>query len=47
MTIPENISLIQRGRHLNQQEKEIFIKPLTKDFREKLCSDELVGRAEI
>ncbi len=41
------IGLARKSRTYKTTPKKIFIKPLTKDFREKLCSDKLVGRAEI
>jgi hypothetical protein len=41
------VGLARKSKTYKTTPKEIFIKPLTKDFREKLCSDELVGRAEI
>lgn len=39
--------LVRDGKHYKTTPKKIFVKPLTKDFRRVLCSDELVGRAEI
>jgi hypothetical protein len=39
--------LVRKGRSYKTTPKDIFVKPLTKRFREILCSDELVGRTEI
>lgn len=41
------IGLVRKGHTYKTTPKEIFVKPLIKDFREKLCSDGLVGRTEI
>lgn len=43
----KGIGLARKGRTYKTTPKEIFVKPLTKDFREALCSDGLVGRTEI
>jgi len=38
--------LVRAGQTYSTRPKKIFIKPLVKNFRELLCSDELVGRAQ-
>ncbi len=39
--------LVRKGKTYATSPKMIFVKPLTKRFKETLCSDELVGKAEI
>ena len=38
--------LVRKGKSYNTTPKMIFVKPLVKDFRSLLCSDELKGRVE-
>ena len=38
--------LVRAGRTYTTSPKKIFIKPLVKNYRELLCSDELVGRVQ-
>ncbi len=38
--------LVRKGRSYKTSEKMIFVKPLAKDFRSLLCSDQLEGRVE-
>ncbi|MCP3921228.1 MAG: DUF4338 domain-containing protein [Desulfobacterales bacterium] len=39
--------LVRKGKTYTTNPKMIFVKPLTKKFRDILCSGELVGRSEI
>lgn len=36
--------LVRKGKNYNTSPKKIFIKPLTKNYRDLLCSEKLVGR---
>jgi hypothetical protein len=38
--------LVRKGKSYRTSPKKIFIKPLREDFRNVLCSDQLMGRAE-
>jgi hypothetical protein len=38
--------LVRKGKRYNTTPKMIFVKPLVKDFRSLLCSDQLKGRVE-
>lgn len=39
--------LVRKGKTYSTCPKKIFIKPLVKDYQDMLCSDNLVGRAQI
>ena len=39
--------LVREGKSYTTSPKKIFVKPLTKNYRQLLCSDNLVGRAPI
>jgi len=39
--------LVRKGKHYTTSPKKIFIKPLVKNYRNLLCCEELVGRAQI
>ncbi len=39
--------LVRKGKTYSTTAKKIFIKPQTRDFRELLCSEGLIGRAQI
>ncbi|MGB9499486.1 MAG: Druantia anti-phage system protein DruA [Dissulfuribacterales bacterium] len=41
------VGLVRKGKSYATTPKKIFVKALTKGFREELCSDGLVGRTEI
>ncbi|MCK4620061.1 MAG: DUF4338 domain-containing protein, partial [Desulfobacterales bacterium] len=36
--------LVRKGKRYTTSPKKIFIKPLVKNYRDLLCSEELVGR---
>jgi len=36
--------LVRKGRSYTTSPKKIFIKPLVKNYRDLLCSEEVVGR---
>ncbi|MBT9437876.1 MAG: DUF4338 domain-containing protein, partial [Desulfobacterales bacterium] len=39
--------LVREGKSYATSPKKIFIKPLTKNYRNLLCSEKLVGRAQL
>ena len=39
--------LVRVGKRYQTSAKKIFLKPLVKNYRELLCSQQLVGRAPI
>jgi hypothetical protein len=41
------IGLVRQGQSYRTSAKKIFVKPLVKEYRQLLCSEDLVGRAPL
>jgi hypothetical protein len=39
--------LVRKSKSYTTSPKKIFIKPLVKNYRDLLCSEKLVGRAQL
>lgn len=41
------LGLVRKGKSYRTSAKKIFVKPLVKEYRQRLCSEDLVGRAAL